>query len=367
MIYLDYAATSPVRAEVLSRMLPALQGEFGNPDSLHGFGRQAAALVGDARDEIANVLGVRPQEVYFTSGGTEADNWAVRSLSAGEKFAVSSIEHAAVLEAAKLRGEHILLKCGEDGIVPLSEVERALKAGAKLICLMAVNNETGCVQPIEEAAALCHAYGALLFSDCVQAASSCDLRALTAAADAISLSAHKLGGPKGVGLLWVRKGVKCPPLIAGGEQERGLRGGTLNVAGIVGMAEALSLAQRERGVFSAHTGALRDVFEKSIVSALGGGAKIDGTDRIPSISHLTFQGGGEWLLGALDLNGVACSGGAACSAHAALPSHVLTAMGRSKEDAKRGVRFSFGLETTRKDAEEAAEIVVRLIKKSSGE
>ena len=367
MIYLDYAATSPVRAEVLSRMLPALQGEFGNPDSLHGFGRQAAALVGDARDEMAAVLGVRPQEVYFTSGGTEADNWAVRCLAAGEKFAVSSIEHAAVLSAAKLRGEHILLTCGKDGVVPLSEVERALKAGAKLVSLMAVNNETGCVQPIEEAAAICHAYGALLFSDCVQAASSCDLRVLTAAADAISLSAHKPGGTKGAGLLWVRKGVKCPPLIAGGEQERGLRGGTLNVAGIVGMAEALSLAQKERGVFAAHTEAVRAAFEGHILKELGSEVKIDGANRIPSISHLTFQGGGEWLLGALDLNGVACSGGAACSAHAALPSHVLTAMGRSKEDAKRGVRFSFGLETTRKDAEEAAEIVVKLIKHAQGE
>ncbi len=366
MLYLDYAATSPLRAEVLERMLPCYREMFGNPDSLHAFGRRAAGLVGAARDEIAEILGVQPREIYFTSGGTEADNWAVRSLAAGEQFAVSAIEHAAVLSAAKLRGEHILLQCGEDGVVPLSEVERALQAGAKLICLMAVNNETGCVQPVSEAAALCHERGALLFSDCVQAG-RCDLKALTAAADAISLSAHKLGGPKGMGLLWVRRGVKCPPLIAGGEQERGLRGGTLNVAGIVGMAEALSLAQEERAVFAAHTEAVRAVFEGYILKELGGEAKIDGTNRAANLSHITFSRGGEWLLSALDLSGVACSGGAACSAHAALPSHVLTAMGRSEDEAKRGVRFSFGLETTEEDAEEAARTVVRLIKKSSGE
>ena len=375
-VYLDYAATSPLRAEVLERMLPLLKENFGNPDSLHAFGRKAAYLIGEARDRIAGALGVKPKEVYFTSGGTEADNWAVRCLAAGELFAVSAIEHAAVLSSAKLRGEHALLSCDQEGRVPLQAVEEALKRGAKLVALMAVNNETGVLQPVEEAAELCHKYGALLFADCVQAGRSCDLKALTAAADAVALSAHKLGGPKGTGLLWVRSGVRIPPLIAGGEQERSLRGGTLNAAGIVGMAEALVLAQSEREAFISHTKSLRDAFEARILSALGEEARIDGgeaalgaaavgeksTERAPNLSHITFAGGGEWLIGALDLRGVACSGGAACSAHAALPSHVMLAMGRSEEEAKRGVRFSFGAETTLEEARYAATMVVELLR-----
>lgn len=363
-VYLDYAATSPLRAEVLERMLPLLKENFGNPDSLHAFGRKAAYLIGEARDRIAGALGVKPKEVYFTSGGTEADNWAVRCLAAGELFAVSAIEHAAVLSSAKLRGEHALLSCDQEGRVPLQAVEEALKRGAKLVALMAVNNETGVLQPVEEAAKLCHAYGALLFADCVQAGRSCDLKALTAAADAVALSAHKLGGPKGTGLLWVKSGVRIPPLIAGGEQERSLRGGTLNAAGIVGMAEALVLAQSEREAFISHTKQLRDAFEAHILSALNGEARIDGgeAERVPNLSHITFAGGGEWLIGALDLRGVACSGGAACSAHAALPSHVMLAMGRSEEEAKRGVRFSFGAETTLEEARYAAQMVVELLR-----
>ena len=363
-VYLDYAATSPLRAEVLERMLPLLKENFGNPDSLHAFGRKAAYLIGEARDRIAGALGVKPKEVYFTSGGTEADNWAVRCLAAGEPFAVSSIEHAAVLSSAKLRGEHVLLACDQEGRVPLQAVEEALKRGAKLVALMAVNNETGVLQPVEEAAELCHKYGALLFADCVQAGRSCDLKALAAAADAVALSAHKLGGPKGTGLLWVRSGVRISPLIAGGEQERSLRGGTLNAAGIVGMAEALVLAQSEREAFISHTKQLRDAFEAHILSALNGEARIDGgeAERVPNLSHITFAGGGEWLIGALDLRGVACSGGAACSAHAALPSHVMLAMGRSEEEAKRGVRFSFGAETTLEEARYAAQMVVELLR-----
>ena len=216
---------------------------------------------------------------------------------------------------------------------------------------------------IREAADLCHKYGALLFADCVQAGRSCDLKALTAAADAVALSAHKLGGPKGTGLLWVKSGVRISPLIAGGEQERSLRGGTLNAAGIAGMAEALVLAQSGREAFVSHTKQLRDAFEAHILSALNGEARIDGgeAERAPNLSHITFAGGGEWLIGALDLRGVACSGGAACSAHAALPSHVMLAMGRSEEEAKRGLRFSFGAETTPEEAHYVANMVVELL------
>ena len=363
MIYLDYAATSPLREEALEAMLPYFKEEFGNPDSLHACGRRAAAALQRARDAIAAALGVQPSEVYFTSGGTEADNWAARGIARGgaaEKFLVSPVEHAAVLSAVSAHREHVVCRVGEDGVVSPDHVRDLLAAsgGVSLVGVMAVNNETGCVQPVAELAAAAHAAGAYFFSDCVQAASSCDLKELARHADALALSAHKVGGPKGVGALVVKKGVPIAPLIAGGEQERGLRGGTSNVAGAVGFARALSLAQAEREAYIRHTGSLRDAFEQRILAELGSEVRADGARRVPNISHLTFARGGTAFLNALDLAGVACSGGAACSSHSAQPSHVLMAMGRSAEEALRGVRFSFGRETTAEEAARAADIVI---------
>lgn len=359
MIYLDYAATAPLLGEVLGAMLPVLKEEFGNADSLHSYGRRAALLVTRARDEIAGVLGVLPSEVFFTSGGTEADNWAVRGIGKG-KALLSPIEHAAALEALPLRREGgDLCTVSRDGIVRVTDLEGTMSEDTGLVCVMAVNNETGCVQPIAPIADYVHSRGALLFSDCVQAAATQDLKAVAAAADALSLSAHKLGGPKGVGALVVKKGVPVRPLIAGGEQERGLRGGTLNVAGIVGFAKALSLAAERREEYVRRTGALRDLFEKALGSRTR--MTVDGLNRAPNISHLTFEEGGDYLVNLLDLKGVAASGGAACSAHAALPSHVMLAMGRTPEEAKRGVRFSFGWETTEEEALRAADVVAECL------
>ena len=367
MIYLDYAATSPVRREVLDAMLPYLTQQFGNADSLHALGRQAALALRAARDEIAAVLGVAPYEVYFTSGGTEADNWAADGIArdADGGILVSPIEHAALLTPASRRAGYAVCGVGEDGIVSPGHVRDALarEGGMSLVCVMAVNNETGCVQPVVELAAVAHDGGAYFFSDCVQAACSCDLKEIARCCDALSLSAHKAGGPKGVGVLVVKKGVPLSALIAGGEQERGLRAGTSNVAGAVGFACALRLAQEERGAFVRHTGSLRDAFEQRILSELGGEVRVDGERRAPNISHLTFARGGPALLSVLDLAGVACSGGAACSAHSTRPSHVLMAMGRSQEEALRGVRFSFGMTTTQEEACSAAEIVIESYKK----
>ncbi len=364
MIYLDYAATSPVRREVLEAMLPCFSEQFGNPDSLHAQGRRAAQLLRSARDEAAAALGVQPSEVYFTSGGTEADNWAVRRLARGGAALLSPIEHAAVLQGVQGR-EHALLGVGTDGIVTHDHVRDALgdRADVSLVCVMAVNNETGSVQPVAELADAAHAAGAYFFSDCVQAACACDVRELARHCDALSLSAHKMGGPKGAGVLVVRKGVPLAPLIAGGEQERGLRGGTSNVAGAVGLARALTLAQAERARFVRHTGSLRTLFEQRVFAALGGEVHADGGRRVSNISHLTFARGGTAFLDVLDLAGVACSGGAACSAHSAKPSHVLTAMGRTAEEALRGVRFSFGRESTEEDAARAADIVTACYKR----
>lgn len=356
-----------MRPEVLEAMTPFFMRQFGNADSLHACGRSAALALQRARDEVAEILGVLPREVYFTSGGTEADNWAVRGIARGEgNVLLSPVEHAAVLApASRFRKGSILCGVGEDGVVSPDHVRGPLaeKGGVSLVCVMAVNNETGCVQPVAGLAEAAHAAGAYFFSDCVQAAASCDLKELARYCDALSLSAHKIGGPKGVGALIVKKNVPLSPLIAGGEQERGLRGGTSNVAGAVGFACALRLAQAERGAFARHTGSLRALFEQRVVDALGGEVRADGARRAPNISHLTFARGGTAFLNVLDLAGIACSGGAACSAHSALPSHVLTAMGRSPEEARRGVRFSFGRETTEEEALAAAQTVIGCYRK----
>lgn len=361
-VYLDHAATTPLLPEVFEAMRPVLCADFGNPDSLHAYGRKAAAYVTDARDRIASVLGVSPAEIYFTSGGTEADNWAVRSIGEGG-LVLSPIEHAAVLSASFLRsGKVFTCPVGEDGIVTKAHLGRAMPEGADMVGVMAVNNETGCVQPVEELARAAHALNAVFFSDCVQAACSQDLKKLAASCDALSLSAHKVGGPKGTGALVVKKGVKIKPLIVGGEQERRLRGGTLNVPAIVGFARALEISQARREEFCAHTGHLRDIFEEILLSALKDRVRIDGEMRAPNISHLTFEDGGETLLTLLDLKGIAASGGAACSAHAALPSHVMLAMGRGEDEAKKGVRFSFGLSNSEEEVLFAAKTVVECLK-----
>ena len=360
MIYLDYAATTPVDGEVLEAMLPYLKETFGNPDSAHAAGRAAARAVSEARAWVAQSLGVAPMEVYFTSGGTEADNWAVRYLSEG-RAAVSSVEHAALLEGAKVReGGYLLIPATSGGVITREALEGTLTPDTHLVCVMAANNETGTIQPLKEISALCKERGIPLFSDCVQAA-SLDLKEITKLCDAISLSGHKLYGPKGVGVLVVKKGVKLRPMIRGGEQERSLRGGTLNVAGIVGFAFALDKAQRVREISSQRVRALRDLFEEKIKAAFGDKVKVDGENRLPNISHLTFEGAGDALLAKLDLAGVCASGGAACSTHSALPSHVMLAMGRSEREAKRGVRFSFGRETTEEEVLKAVQTIQNCI------
>jgi len=355
-IYLDYAATTPLDKDVLKAMLPLLEEEFGNPDSPHAHGRRAAYSVSEARDRIASVLGVSASEVYFTSGGTEADNWAVRMLGEGS-VVVSAVEHAAVLKSAELR-ESAAAAANKDGLVTSEAVARAFQENTGLVALMAANNETGSIQPLKEVSALCRERGALLFSDCVQAAACLDLKEIVALTDAISLSGHKIYGPKGTGVLVVKKGVRLRPLIVGGEQEHSLRGGTTNAAGAVGFSVALEKAQREREAFATRVKKIRDRFEEILLAKLGDRMKIDGVNRLPNISHITFK---KEILNKLDLAGLSASGGAACSAHSPLPSHVMLAMGRTAEEAKRGVRFSFGKDTSEEEATRAAEIVLKVI------
>lgn len=365
-IYLDHAATTPVDERVIEKMLPYFGERFGNPHSPHAFGRCAAAAIDAARDEIASLLGARSSEIYFTSGGTEADNWAVRGSvrASGKKhFVVGATEHHAVLEAAELlKGEGCELSLApvdEYGAADLAALQGLLHKDTALVAVMAANNEVGTVQPVKEIAAAAHGCGALFFTDAVQAAGALELNVNEIGCDLLSLSSHKFYGPKGAGALYVRAGTPLAKLIAGGQQERGLRGGTLNVPAIVGMAEAFRLACKERQERTAQIRAARDAFVQEILQTIPG-VRYNGhpQQRLPGNAHFTFEGvAGDALLAALDLAGVAASGGAACSSGSAKPSHVLLAMGRTEREARAGVRFTFGKNTSEEEALRAAQIV----------
>ena len=371
-IYLDHAATTPVDERVIEKMLPYFGERFGNPHSPHAFGRRAAAAIDAARDEIASLLGARSSEIYFTSGGTEADNWAVRGSvrASGKKhFVVGATEHHAVLEAAgllKREGYELsLAPVDEYGAADVSALQGMLRADTALVAVMAANNEVGTVQPLKEIAAAAHGCGALFFTDAVQAAGALELNVNEIGCDLLSLSSHKFYGPKGAGALYVRAGTPLAKLIAGGQQERGLRGGTLNVPSIVGMAEAFRLACKERQERTAQIRAARDAFVQEILQTIPG-VRYNGhpQQRLPGNAHFTFEGvAGDALLAALDLAGVAASGGAACSSGSAKPSHVLLAMGRTEREARAGVRFTFGKNTSEEEALRAAQIVRNCVRR----
>ena len=372
-IYLDHAATTPVDGEVLQAMLPYFSAEFGNPHSLHAFGRRAVAALDGARDTVAACIGAKANEVYFTSGGTEADNWALAGVlranaARGRHFIVSAAGHHAVRERARslaAEGSALsVLPVDGQGRADAAALERLLRPDTVLVCLMAANNEVGTLQPLEQVSALCRAHGVLLFSDAVQAAGVLPVGVNAPPVDLMSFSSHKLYGPKGAGALYVRSGVKIAPLLYGGRQERGKRGGTVNVPAAVGFAKALALAAARRAQDAPRIAALRDRFAaKVLAGGIGAERNGDPENSLPGIVNFTFAGiDGEACLYALDLAGVAASGGAACSSGAPEPSHVLLAMGKSEAQARGSVRFSFGRENTEEEAEAAAEIVIRVVK-----
>ena len=371
-IYLDHAATTPADERVAAAMLPCLTDNFGNAHSLHAFGRRAAAAVDEARDKVASLLGAKPREIYFTSGGTEADNWALRGAARagaakGRHVVLSAVEHPAVRAAARRLAEDgfevSAAPVGADGVLDLPAFASLLRENTVLAAVMAVNNETGAVQPLAEVSRLCRARGVLLFCDAVQAAGAYPLDVNAPPVDLLSISAHKFYGPKGVGALYVREGVRIAPLVAGGEQERGLRGGTTNVAGAVGMAEALSLARAELSAAQLRAGGACEAFVR-LVLAEAEGARLNGPrqaclsfasgGRLYSLANFSFAGvDGSALLALLDRLGVAASGGSACSSGSPEPAPVLAAMGLPASLARSGVRFSFGRENTEADAAEA--------------
>ena len=367
-VYLDHAATTPVRPEALAAMLPWLTTSFGNPSGGHSAARAARRAVDDAREELAEVLGCRPGEVVFTSGGTEADNLAVAGVAAAARrrggpagVCCSAIEHHAVLHAVAALGGATF---GVDGD---GRVDRAALAGVigpdtALVSVMLANNEVGTVQDLAEVAATVAdaAPGAVLHTDAVQAAPWVDVAALAAPAELVSVAAHKFGGPQGVGALVVRGRARVEPILLGGGQERERRSGTHNVAGIVGMAAALRAAAADRGEASTRVAALRDRLVADICTRLDDVVvSAAGAPRLPGIAHLRLGGvDNEALLVLLDDAGVCAAAGSSCASGAMEPSHVLAAMGVSRSDARTAVRLSLGRVSTDDDVAVAADAVV---------
>lgn len=369
MIYLDHAATTPLDKMVFEKMTPYFCENYGNADSPHALGRKAMNALDFARDKIAELIGAKPNEVYFTSGGTESDNWAIYGAAQAQKekgkthIIISAIEHHAALAAAeKLQKDgftisYVLPNAG--GMVELNAVKAAFTDKTGLVVCMYVNNETGVAQPIEEIAAYAHERGALFFTDAVQAAPYMKIDVKKLGVDMLALSAHKFYGPKGVGVLYIKSGVRVKGLVVGGEQERGLRGGTSNVAGVVGCAFAYEKAVQTMEENNAKIGEIRQAFLEEI-STLDG-VKMNG-ERVPALLNLQIEGVNNVdLVYAADLQGVCISAGAACASASIKPSHVLLAMGLSEDQAKNSVRISFGKDNTIDEAREAAKVLKEII------
>lgn len=361
-VYLDNAATTPLCSAAREAMEPFFAERFGNADSRHAFGRDAAAALASARADIARAFGARPEEIYFTSGGTESDNWALKgaAFSKGKgRIVISAVEHPAVRESAEQLSRFgfgvTVLPVDVRGRVSADALRAVMDEDVILVSVMTANNEVGTLQPVSELSAVAHSYGALFHTDAVQAAGAVPVDVISSGADMLSVSAHKFGGPKGFGVLYVKNGVRIEPLHAGGEQERGRRGGTSDVAGAVGTAAALVAAQADMASESARIRALKDGFSARVKLGIKG-AHVNGTEVpaecLPGVLSLRFDGvTGEELLFSLDLAGVAASNGSACSAGSSAPSGTLLALGLTPAEAKGTVRFSFGRINREDDAE----------------
>lgn len=359
MIYLDHAASTPVRREVLEAMWPYLTGEFGNPSSHHEVGESAARALAAARASIASQLACRPAELIVTSGGTESDNLAVKGIvlasTRGRHVITTAIEHEAVLESvaylSRLHDASVtILPVDSEGLVSVSSLEAALRPDTALVSIQHANNEVGVVQPIAALAAASRNAGVPFHTDAVQSAGWLPF---PVEADAITIAGHKLGAPKGIGLLKVRAGIPLEPLLHGGGQERGRRSGTENVAGLVGLATALQLAPR------GHSSTVRDALIDGVLAAVPT-AFLTGSrsSRLANHASFCFPGtSGEAVLLELERHGITCSSGSACAAGSDEPSHVLTAMGIPPAVAQTAVRFTLSAETT---LDEVAVVVRRV-------
>jgi cysteine desulfurase len=372
-IYLDYNATAPPLPEVIATVGRVMATTFGNASSVHTFGQQAKAELDAARTSLARLIGAEPSEIVFTSGGTESDNLAIRGAAealepAGRRHIITTaIEHEAVLNtvrALERRGwDATLLPIDQTGVLSPDALREALRPDTALVSVMHANNEIGSVQPIEALAPLVRAAGALFHTDAVQSAGRIPVDVRQLGVDALSLSAHKFGGPKGTGALWIRRGVRLVPHMTGGRQERGRRAGTEDVPALAGMGVAARVAAEAAVAAGPAIARLRDRLEAGILAQVPGTVvNGDRARRVPNTSNISFDGiEAESLLIALDLEGVAISTGSACSSGSLEPSHVLRAMGLPNARARNSLRFSLGPTTTSDEVDFVVEVLPRLV------
>ena len=369
-VYFDHNATTPVEPEVLAAMLPFFSGEYGNASSIHAFGQKARAAVETAREQVAALIGARPQEMVFTSGGTEADNHAIFGIveaaaSPSKHVITTAIEHEAVLNTCQVlekRGVSVTyLPVDGDGRIGLETLQHELLRHPEtaLITVMHANNELGTVQRMEEIGGMAAEADVYLHTDAVQSAGKVPIDVNAMGIDLLSISGHKLYAPKGIGALYVRGGTRLRQLLYGGHHQRGFRPGTENVAGIVGLGRAAELARKYLAADAERLAALRDQLERGLLERVRDShANGSGAPRTPNTTNITFPGiEGEALVISLDLKGLACSTGAACSSGAVEPSHVLTAIGLPPEEARASLRFSLGRHTTAAQVDFALQVV----------
>ncbi|MBV9095147.1 MAG: cysteine desulfurase [Streptosporangiaceae bacterium] len=372
--YLDHAATTPMRPEAIAAMVEEL-GRLGNPSSLHTEGRRARRVVEESREQLAEVYGARPSEVIFTSGGTEADNLAVKGLywarrdRSGRRVLTTSVEHHAVLDSVRWLeqaqgAEPVWLGVDAEGAVRPEVLRAAIAADSERIALVSVmwaNNEVGTVQPVAELAAAAHEHGIPFHTDAVQAAAQLPVDLAATGVDALTVTGHKIGGPVGVGALILARGVEAAPVLHGGGQERDVRSGTLDTPAIRAFAVAAAVCARRRAAEAARLAALRDDLVRQVLAAVPD-AVLNGPEpgqrRLPGNAHFSFPGcEGDALLMLLDANGIACSTGSACTAGVAEPSHVLLAMGAGDVRARGSLRFSLGHTSAQDDVDMVGKVI----------
>ena len=374
-VYFDYNATTPPSLEVVDRVAAATRDNFGNGSSVHHFGQQAKAALDDARSAVARLINADPSEVVFTGGGTESDNFAIRGAveaaeASGRRHLVASaIEHEAVLYTLKALAKKgwrtTLVPVDQSGVVSPDRVREAMSDDTVLVSVMHANNEIGTIQPIAAIAAIAHERGALLHTDAVQTAGkiAIDVRAL--GVDLLSLSAHKFNGPKGAGVLYIKRGTRMHPILTGGKHERNRRAGTENTPAIAGMGVAALQAVQKLDAEAARLALLRDHLEAGILASISGTAVNGGASpRVPNTTNISFERvEAESLLIALDLEGIAVSTGSACSSGTLEPSHVLKAMGFSGHRTQNSLRFSLGLFSTEEEVARVIAALPRLVEK----
>jgi len=375
-IYLDHAATTPLSQKAFEAMKPYFFDVYGNANSQHIFGREAAKGVNDARQLLAKCIGAKPSEIYFTSCGTEADNWAVKGIALqnvakGKHIVTSVIEHPAIYttckQLEKFGWEVTYLPVDNEGFVSVQDLENAIRPDTVLVSIMFANNEIGTIEPIKELCEVAHKHGVIFHTDAVQATGAVKYNVKELGVDLLSMSAHKFYGPKGMGMLYVRNGLPIEKLLTGGEQERSHRGGTSNVPGIVGMATALDEAIATIDEDDAYVASLRDHFVERVLNEIDdiyyNGAK-DTSKRLPNNANFSFRYiEGESILFSLDLAGISASSGSACSSGSLEPSRTLLAIGVPVGTAHGSIRFTFGKHNTMEEVDYTVDELVKIVKR----